>query len=88
MVYNKSTVSRFQIVFFPLLPPGLPLTWEETLTGMEIRVAHLWEGLGPALTTGLCLPPSLPPSSSQYLKTTPMGMGHPSLMLSRDRYMA
>lgn len=27
---------------------------------METRAAHLWEGLGPALPTGLCLPLPLP----------------------------
>lgn len=81
MVHNKSTFSRSWPVFFPLLPPGPPLTWEETLTGMETRVAHLWEGLGPALPTGLCLPPFPLPAPLSIPNPLPMGMGHPSWML-------
>lgn len=37
---------------------------------METRVAHLWEGLGPALPTSLHLPLS-PSPSSQYPKPMP-----------------
>lgn len=88
MVHNKSTFSRSWPVFFPLLPPGPPLTWEETLTGMETRGAHLWEGLGPALPTGLRLPPFPLPPSSQYPKPAPHGDGASFLDAARHRYMA